>query len=51
MMAQASVTLVKALLLRGVAGIALSPIKEVFEEIIKDGFIEALAENHIGIAG
>ncbi|MBA7469423.1 hypothetical protein ES707_04692 [subsurface metagenome] len=51
MMAQAGVTSVKAMLLRGVAGIALSPIKEVFQEIIEDGFREALIENLVSIAG
>ena len=30
---------------------ATSPIQEVFEEIIKDGFIEAFAENIVDIAG
>jgi len=51
MMAQASVESVKALLLNGVKKMALSPIMEVFDEIIKDGFREALIENAVSIAG
>ena len=42
---------IKQMLLQSFASMALSPIKEVFEEIIKDGFTEALAENLVDMAG
>jgi len=62
MMGEASVKLVemgkmtqgqaiKRMLLKGLAGMAASPIMEVFQEIIEDGFKEALAENIVGILG
>jgi len=35
----------------GLVGTVVSPIKEVFEEIIKDGFREALIENAVSILG
>jgi len=35
----------------GLVGMAVSPIKEVFQEIIEDGFREALLENLVSIAG
>ncbi|MBA7484894.1 hypothetical protein ES707_20425 [subsurface metagenome] len=35
----------------GLVGTVVSPIKEVFQEIIEDGFREALLENLVSIAG
>ncbi|MBA7632675.1 hypothetical protein ES703_40227 [subsurface metagenome] len=35
----------------GLVGMVVSPIKEVFQEIIEDGFREALIENLVSIAG
>ncbi len=50
--------LVSKLLAKQVAGLSkmfisliIAPIKEVLEEIIKDGFIEAIAENLVDLAG
>jgi hypothetical protein len=34
-----------------VLNIALAPIKEMFEEIIRDGFLEAFAEGIVGVIG
>ena len=51
MMAQAGVTSVKALLSGALKQMILSPIREVFEEIIKDSFIEALSEGLVDLVG
>jgi hypothetical protein len=42
---------IKQMLLQSFASMALSPIKEVFQEIIEDGFIEAVAENFADMLG
>ncbi|MFW9874256.1 MAG: hypothetical protein ACFFG0_14215, partial [Candidatus Thorarchaeota archaeon] len=50
-MAQAGISSVSALIGYGTARMVTSAIQETFEEIIRDGFIEALIENFIDITG
>ena len=38
-------------IVQGLVGMVVSPIQEIFQEIIEDGFIEALSENLIDMAG
>ncbi|KKM73838.1 hypothetical protein LCGC14_1406410, partial [marine sediment metagenome] len=51
MMAQAEVLTVKSLLTQMLGQVIFAPIKEVFQEIVEDGFIEAIAENMVDLIG
>ena len=50
-LAQAEVGTVKALLTQLIGQFITAPIKEVFQEIIEDGFKEAIAENFVDLLG
>ncbi len=50
-LAQAEVGTVKALLTQFAGQFIMAPIKEVFQEIIEDGFKEAIAENFVDLIG